>query len=811
MVPMSTISGSFVPDSFVTEISLQHGVTKTELEALLLALADRPGAEIAKTLAISEAAVRKRLGESYKKFRIEVGGNKKLTHLKQKLLVEYQAHQPGQQESHQDWGEAVDVNDFCGREAQLTELEDWIIGDAIGGNRAANRCRLVAVLGIGGIGKTTLAARIAQQVQHDFEFLIWRSLRNAPQLNDILADLLKFLPSDDATDLPDDENSRLLRLLQVLRDHRCLIILDNVESILRSGEGKDYDRAGEYRDGYELYGYLFKKLGETLHQSCLLLTSREKPKDAAALEGKNLPVKVLQLDGLTPTEARLILKDKGLTGSETELKELIDRYSGNPLALKIVATTIYNLFHNNIAEFLNQIEQETAVYGDIRALLDQQFERLSNLEKRVMYWLAINRDYVSLADLRDDIPIPEPSMRLLEAVESLSRRSLITVITGQLESGKIGQLPVIMEYITEQLVDNITVEIKQLIDQAEEAVLSWKKLRFLNSYSLIKAASLDHIRKAQEKAILEPIQAKLLDTYEMDLEAQIRRVFDRLRGQSFAKRGYVVGNLLNLLCRLQSSYPQVDLSGRDFSGLTIWRAYLKHVKLQDTSFTNSDLTGSVFAEILGLASLVSVQYSPDGKFFATGVGDGEIRLWQSADNKQTQLFKGHTAWVWALAFSPDSELLVSGSADYTVKIWNTRTGAYLRTLKEHTNKVYSVAFSPDGRTIASGSEDQTIKLWDVSSGECLATLKDHTGWVWSVTFNPIDPRRLVSGSADGTIKLWDHQGNCLKTLTGHTSQIYSVRFSPNGQILASSSEDQTVKLWDAHTGKCFDTLKGHRD
>ncbi|MBD2075973.1 NACHT domain-containing protein [Phormidium sp. FACHB-592] len=794
-----------LPDTFIAEVATRHGVTHTELEALVLALADRPGAEIAKTLEISEAAVRKRLGESYKKFRIEVGGNKKLNHLKQKLLVEYEAQQPAQSEIYQDWGEAVDVEDFCGREAELTELDEWIVGDAIGSNRAANRCRLVVVLGIGGIGKTTLAARIAQRVQYDFKYLIWRSLRNAPPLTDTLAELLKFLPSG-SDDLPDDENSRILRLLQVLREHRCLIILDNVESILRSGEGKDYDRAGEYKDGYEMYGYLFKKLGETAHQSCLLLTSREKPKDAAALEGKNLPVKVLQLDGLNQAEARLIFKDKGLDGSDAELGELVDRYSGNPLALKIVATTIYDLFNNTVADFLAQIKQETAVYGDIRALLDQQFERLSNLEKRVMYWLAINRNPVSLAALRQDIPIPESSMRLLEAVESLSRRSLIT---GQSDSGKLGQLPVIMEYITEQLIEQITTEIEQLLEQTEEAVLSWKKLRFLNSYALVKAEALDHIRKAQEKEILAPIKTKLLDLYEADLEASIRRSFDRLRGQSFAKKGYAVGNLINLLCQIQSSYPQADLSGRDFSALTIWRAYLKNVKLQDTSFTNADLSGSVFAEILGLASLVSVQYSPDGNFFATGVGDGEIRLWQAADNKQIQLYKGHTAWVWALAFSPDSKRLVSGSADYRIKIWDVQTGVCLHTLNQHGSKVYSVAFSPDGKTIASASEDQTIKLWDAASGDCRVTLKEHTGWVWSVAFNPIDSHRLVSSSADGSIKLWDSQGKCLKTLLGHTSQVYSVRFSPNGQILASSSEDQTVKLWDIHTGQCFGTLKGH--
>ena len=119
--------------------------------------------------------------------------------------------------------------------------------------------------------------------------------------------------------------------------------------MLRSSEGKTQGWAGEYEPGYENYGYFFKKIAEASHDSCLLITSREKPKEVAALEGKNLPVKVLQLNSLKLAEAREILLDKGCTCDDEKLQELVNRYSGNPLALKIVATTVYDLFSNNIA------------------------------------------------------------------------------------------------------------------------------------------------------------------------------------------------------------------------------------------------------------------------------------------------------------------------------------------------------------------------------------------------------------------------------------------------------------------------------
>src|SRR5262249_23107916 len=72
-----------------------------------------------------------------------------------------------------DWSEALDVSTLYGRTDELAELEHWLLLD---------RCRLVAVLGMGGIGKTTLVTRFVQQVAPGFACVLWRSLHNAPPL-----------------------------------------------------------------------------------------------------------------------------------------------------------------------------------------------------------------------------------------------------------------------------------------------------------------------------------------------------------------------------------------------------------------------------------------------------------------------------------------------------------------------------------------------------------------------------------------------------------------------------------------------------
>jgi hypothetical protein len=148
------------------------------------------------------------------------------------------------------------------------------------------------------------------------------------------------------------------------------------------------------------------------------------------------------LTGLEQAAAQEILLAKGLVSTEDESRKLIEYYSGNPLALKIVATTIQSLFDGDVSKFL---EQGTVVFGDIWDLLDQQFNRLSVLEKQVMDGLAINREWVPLPKLLEDIAPTVSHRELLEALVSLEHRSLI-----ERHSASFTQQPVIIKYMTER-------------------------------------------------------------------------------------------------------------------------------------------------------------------------------------------------------------------------------------------------------------------------------------------------------------------------------------------------------------------------
>ena len=405
-----------------------------------------------------------------------------------KLLHSIPKSQPNLQ-NRQDFGLAMDVSQFYGRTTELAKLEQWIVEE---------QCRLIAILGMRGIGKTALASKLVLLLQERFDYLIWLSLSHAPLIADTLADLLEFLSDKNRIDLDDlrslaslrkkitseetllledypiylpqnlptpsqkpgfwvnlaapnqrflletgffcvnplpVKNSTILeprertiiadgiwQLIKCLQHHRCLIVLDEWETVF-SPERLN----GTYQNGYEDYGELLKQVGKSQHQSCLILTSTEKPKEIAALEGTNLPIRSLRLGSLGDNAGE-ILRDKGLAETK-QYSNLIDAYSGNPLALKIIATTIQDVFGGSISRFLSG----GLFLGDFSDRISTQLNRLTPLEKQILSQLASESQPISAEQLR--LKIPECSdAEFIQGLESLVRRSLIEIDTQNNET-----------------------------------------------------------------------------------------------------------------------------------------------------------------------------------------------------------------------------------------------------------------------------------------------------------------------------------------------------------------------------------------
>jgi WD40 repeat protein len=712
----------------------------------------------------------------------------------------------------EDWGEAPQVRQFYGRKREMALISQWLSVDG---------CHVITVLGMGGLGKTTLVTHLAQEVKDTFTYVFWRSLHNAPPIEDILGDALHFFSNQQHVALPQGVEGQIAMVIDYFRNARCLMVLDNFESVLQEGSS-----AGQYQAGYEGYGRLLQRIGEAEHQSCLLVTSREKPREVARLEGTSSPIRSLQITGVSADEGRELLEDSGVFGDNAAWATLAARYSGNPLALKLAAEPIREVFGGDITRFLHEGE---SVFGDIRALFDSQFRRLSPIERDLLYWFAIEREPVLFEDLQAELLHPAQKGVLLEALASLRRRSMIET------SGKARFVlqAVLVEYITDEMVNQIYEEFQT------------ERFTLMSSHALVKAQSDEDVRNSQLRLLLTPLLHRLLlHIGKEELEQKCRHILDLLRSTQAYANSYAAGNVLNLLILAQCHLRQCD-----FSHLAIRQAYLPNVSLVDVNFAYADLASSVFTDTF--AGVLCVVFSPDGNRLAAGTASGEIRLWQADNGRPLVLCQGHTDAVWSVAFSPDGTQLVSGSQDQTVRLWDSnsgqclrvleekrtrawsvafnadgtvfasggsdhllhlwdgKTGQVLRTLIGHTNRILAVAFSTDGALLASCSEDQMIRLWNVATGQCLHILKGHTALLRTVTFRS-DGKMLASAGEDQTIRLWNvDTGECLKVLTGHTRWVHSVAFTTDGTVLASASEDYTVRLWDVATGQCISTLQRH--
>ena len=323
------------------------------------------------------------------------------------------------------------VRQFYNREHELKLLLEWV---------AVDKSRLIGLWGLSGVGKTVLMKKFAEQVRDEFEIVIWRSLSDAPTLKELVNSLL---PSSFSSE---HESKLLLQLLKFMRSHSCLILLDDIEAILQPGK-----LSGKYRPGYENYGDLFRYVTDNSHQSCLILSGLESPGGIFQIEQHDSVVHSLKMSGLTMAGAKLFLEEAEELVPSTSWSKLIEYYQGNPAILSIAAKIIKELFNGNVEEFLTQ---DTLVLGEINRLLDKTLQRLTVLETEILYWLIVESKPISLAEIKQNIPLSIYPVDLIEALESLKERSLVEV--DMLEQRSVIVVPpMIEELVTNSLIAQI--------------------------------------------------------------------------------------------------------------------------------------------------------------------------------------------------------------------------------------------------------------------------------------------------------------------------------------------------------------------
>jgi ATPase domain predominantly from Archaea len=296
----------------------------------------------------------------------------------------------------------LELNYNYGRNSEIADLKKWIL---------ENKTRLITIYGLSGIGKTALIMKLINEIQTNFDYIIYRSLDNIPQLITLKDDFNKIFSRSQPDPLPE--------LIDYFHNYRCLVILDDVQNIFETGK-----LPSQYLNEYQDYGKFFKQIVTSCHRSCLILISWEKHPEIETLESEYTQhTNTLPLKGLG-NDAKEILRAKGLK-DEDQWDELINLYQSHPHWLNIIASTIINFYEGIVSAFIK--DEDELFLGHIQINLKAHLERLSELEKQVINWLASQDQPIDFGQKPANLELAQAKFEYV--IQSLISRCLVEKIS----------------------------------------------------------------------------------------------------------------------------------------------------------------------------------------------------------------------------------------------------------------------------------------------------------------------------------------------------------------------------------------------
>jgi WD40 repeat protein len=199
-----------------------------------------------------------------------------------------------------------------------------------------------------------------------------------------------------------------------------------------------------------------------------------------------------------------------------------------------------------------------------------------------------------------------------------------------------------------------------------------------------------------------------------------------------------------------------------------------------------------------------VRFSPDGKTLAAGSGEpsrsGEILFWDVDSGKLREHWKDrHNDSVLSLDFSPDGKWIVSGAADRMARIWDVANGKQMFLLEAHTHHVLGAAFRADGRVIATAGGDGVVNIWEMQSGE---RIKKIIGWNKEITSLQFlgATQKLLTSSADNQLRAVTDDGTEVRAIAKLPDFMQAAAGASLAPVWIGGGEDSVLRVWDAESG-----------
>ncbi len=699
---------------------------------------------------------------------------------------------------------------FQSRPEYMGQLNNTVLADVNKPIVITSARQTTALQGMGGIGKSVLAAAFARACETRRAFkdgIIWLIVGQKPNLARNLR-LIGMAFDDDLGKYVDFDSSRA-NIAKLLADKNCLLVLDDVWDVKHA-----------------------EVFVNALGRQCKLLITTRNGELVTVLGAQEH-----RLDVLNKEDAIRLLADwsgQNIKALPLEAHSVIEECGNLPLAIAMcgamvrdgtLMSDLLDALHEADLAFL-RMQFPNYPYPDVLKALKVSVDALDDFDRK---------HYMQLAVFRPSEIIAEETVVLLWTFTSgvnertarqllirLERKSLLR-LEGKTLKLRVSLHDLQHDYLRASLGDLCDLHGELLKAYRQKCLDGWHTGPNDGYFFEHLAYHLVHAGQEEDLRLLllgfDWMQAKLKATNIIELMADYDLAITSLSSNrevmllvQWALRlsAYV---LARDKMQLQSQLVGRLITQKSSEILTLLeqiRNWKGNTWLRPLTPTLTPPGGSLLCILTGhTGSVTAVAVTPEGRLAISGSHDNTLRVWDIRSGTELRILTGHTGGINAAVVTPDGRLAISGSYDKTLKVWDVESGTELRTLKGHNETVSAIAVMPDGRLAISGSHDKTLIVWDIEIGTELRTLEGHTDLVNTVVITP-NGRFAISGSDDNTLKVWDIEiGTELRTLKGHTGNVIAVAITPDGRLALSGSGDKTLKVWDIKSGTELRTLKGH--
>src|SRR5688572_7016147 len=156
------------------------------------------------------------------------------------------------------------------------------------------------------------------------------------------------------------------------------------------------------------------------------------------------------------------------------------------------------------------------------------------------------------------------------------------------------------------------------------------------------------------------------------------------------------------------------------------------------------------------AACLTVNFSGNGRFLASGMADGSLHFWNRSTGKDSQM-RGYDGKLQLVGWSDNSRYLASCTGNDVV-LWDFSgrgpEGTRPVMLSGHTDRVDSFHWQPGGEHIVTGGRDWRLSLWRPGKSPQPIDVQMVDSEISVVRWSP-DGKRVAVGEKQGRVTIFD--------------------------------------------------------